>query len=98
MRRLEHPVGSSLASVAFASALHAKISDKASLKANELLARMTVLETIGQMNQLLLFPGPPPDKEKGSYEDRVGRGELGSFLIAIDPKPINELQKIAMTE
>jgi beta-glucosidase len=59
---------------------------------------MTVQEKIGQLNQLFLFPGAPPDKNKGSYEDRVRRGEIGSFLFVTDSKRINELQKIAMTE
>ena len=81
-----------------ASKLNAQTQDDVLLKANELLARMTIQEKIGQMNQLFLFPGAPPDKEKGSYEDRVRRGEVGSFLFVTDPKRINELQKIAMTE
>src|SRR5579859_4824141 len=98
MKRLGHILGISLAFVGLASVLHAQISDNASFKANELLARMTILEKIGQMNQLFLFPGAPPDKEKGSYEDRVRRGEVGSFLFVTDPKQINELQKVAMTE
>src|ERR1700722_8905849 len=89
---------SSLAFFASALTVHCQVAENQILKANELLARMTIQEKIGQMNQPFLFPGAPPDKDRGSYEDRVRRSEVGSFLFVTDPKRINELQKIAMTE
>jgi beta-glucosidase len=69
-------------------------------RADALLKQMTTEEKIGQMNQpfylKLPIPGVKPDPV--SYEDHVRRGEVGSFLFVTDPKEINRLQKIAMTE
>ena len=98
MRLLRPLFSGGVAYIVSASILHAQLANDELAKANGLLARMTVQEKIGQMNQLFLFPGAPPNKEKGSYEDRVRRGEIGSFLFVTDPKRINEIQKIAMTE
>jgi beta-glucosidase len=70
------------------SMLHAQASDSEVLKANELLGRMTAQEKIGQLNQLFVFAGAPPDRDRGGYEDRVRRGEIGSFLFVTDAKRI----------
>ena len=69
-------------------------------RANALLKQMTTEEKIGQLNQpfylKLRLPGVKTDPVPP--EDRVRRGEVGSFLFLTDPKEINRLQKIAMTE
>ncbi len=69
-------------------------------RANALLARMTQAEKIGQLNQPFYFKIPIPGMKSDpvSYEDHVRRGEIGSFLFLTDPKEINRLQKIALTE
>ncbi len=69
-------------------------------RANALLKQMTTEEKIGQLNQpfYLKLPIPGVKTDPVSYEDRVRRGEVGSFLFLTDPKEINRLQKIAMTE
>ncbi len=69
-------------------------------RANALLKRMTTEEKIGQLNQpfYLKLPIPGMKIDPVPYEDRVRRGEVGSFLFLTDPKEINRLQKIAMTE
>src|ERR1700712_4912205 len=69
-------------------------------RANALLKQMTVEEKIGQLNQpfYLKVPIPGVKSDPVSYEDRVRRGEVGSFLFLTDFKEINRLQKIAMTE
>jgi beta-glucosidase len=61
---------------------------------------MTQEEKIGQLNQPFYFKLPIPGVKSDpvSYEDHVRRGEVGSFLFVTDPKEINRLQKIAMTE
>ncbi len=63
-------------------------------RAAALLARMTLDEKIGQMNQLFLFPFQPVE----SFNDRIKKGEIGSLLFVTDPALINRLQKVAVTE
>ncbi|NDW08553.1 beta-glucosidase BglX [Dysgonomonas sp. 520] len=61
-------------------------------KVEKLLSRMTLEEKIGQMNQL---------NSEGAFDDlheRIKRGEVGSVLNEVDPKTLNELQKIAVEE
>jgi beta-glucosidase len=69
-------------------------------RANELLKKMTTAEKIGQLNQPFYFrvPVPGATSDAVTYDDRVKRGEVGSFLFVTDPKEINRLQKIAMTD
>ncbi len=69
-------------------------------RADALLKQMTTEEKIGQLNQpfYLKLPIPGVKTDPVSYEDHVRRGEVGSFLFVTDPKEINRLQKIAMTE
>ncbi len=69
-------------------------------RANALLKQMTTEEKIGQLNQpfYITLPIPGMKKDPVPYEERVRRGEVGSFLFLTDTKEINRLQKIAMTE
>ena len=69
-------------------------------RANALLKQMTTEEKIGQLNQpfYLKLPIPGVKSDPVSYEDHVRHGGVGSFLFVTDPKEINRLQKIAMTE
>ena len=69
-------------------------------RADALLKRMTTEEKIGQLNQpfYIKLPIPGVKSDPVSYEDRVRHGEVGSFLFLTDPKEINRLQTIAMTE
>lgn len=64
-------------------------SDEAERKADELLARMTLREKIGQMNQV-----------SGGYGlmDMAAAGEVGSILNCVDPVEINAVQKAAVEE
>ncbi len=64
-------------------------------RANALLAKMTLEEKIGQMNQLFFFNGllKPEMMDEG-----LRKGEIGSMLFVTDPKLINRFQKIAVTE
>ncbi|HSD29546.1 MAG TPA: glycoside hydrolase family 3 N-terminal domain-containing protein, partial [Vicinamibacteria bacterium] len=58
-----------------------------------LLARMTLEEKIGQLNQVAggLFPGAKP-------EEALRRGGAGSILWLNDTKKFNELQRVAVEE
>ena len=78
----------------------APISRNDTDRANALLKEMTTEEKIGQLNQpfYLKLPIAGMKIDPVAYEDRVRRGEVGSFLFLTDPKEINRLQKIAMTE
>ena len=62
----------------------------------------TTLETVPteRIVQELALPGLASSETEERFwrEERVRRGEVGSFLFLTDPKKINRLQKIAMTE
>ncbi|MBA2340495.1 MAG: beta-glucosidase BglX [Pyrinomonadaceae bacterium] len=60
-----------------------------------LLARMTVEEKLGQLQQL---DGDVDGSFRAEHPDLVRRGLLGSFLNVRGAKRVNELQRIAMTE
>jgi beta-glucosidase len=62
-------------------------------RVDSLLARMTLEEKIGQLNQIAggLFPDAKP-------EESLRRGAAGSILWLNDTKRFNELQKVAVEE
>jgi beta-glucosidase len=86
--------------LAGAAAAQGPFSQSDNDNANALMKQMTVAEKIGQLNQPFYFKLPIPGAKSDpvSYEEHVRRGEIGSFLFLTDPKEINRLQKIAMTE
>ncbi len=59
-------------------------------KVDALLKQLTVEEKIGQLNQSFHFAKSP------QTDDRVIRGEIGSFNHEIDPVEINRLQHLAV--
>ena len=63
-------------------------------KATALLSKMTVHEKVGQMTQIFYqyFPDSIP------REERIRRGEVGSYLFLTDPAIINHLQHVAVEE
>jgi len=58
---------------------------------DDLLAKMTLEEKVGQMSQVALNT---PDK--ALRDERILKGEVGSFLFITDPKEINRLQHLAV--
>ena len=74
---------------------------------DELIAKMSLREKIGQLNQPI---GPMSEQELIDMKESVRRGEVGSILLAecatagndpqghVDTDLYNELQKIAVTE
>lgn len=64
-------------------------------KANALLAKMTLEEKIGQMNQLFFFS---TFQKPESMDEGIRKGDIGSMLFVTDPALINRFQKIAVTE
>ena len=59
-------------------------------KVDELLRQMTLDEKIGQMSQLFW--------DKTLTDDRIKRGELGSYLFLTDPHEINRVQHVAVEQ
>ena len=72
---------------------HQPSSDPALTFVNNLLARMTLEEKIGQMSQLSF-----KDSAKTGLDGDVRKGAIGSFLFITDPVQINRLQHIAVDE
>jgi beta-glucosidase len=66
-------------------------SDEAAHFVDDLLAKMTLEEKVGQMSQIALNT---PDK--ALRDERILKGEVGSFLFITDPKEINRLQHLAV--
>ena len=58
---------------------------------NDLLQKMTFDEKLGQMSQI-----PLNQPESVSPDERILKGQVGSFLFITDPKEINRLQHIAV--
>jgi len=58
---------------------------------DELLQKMTLEEKIGQMSQIALN-----QKESVSPDERILKGQVGSFLFITDAKEINRLQHLAV--
>ena len=58
---------------------------------DDLLAKMTLEEKVGQMSQIALNT-----PNKALRDERILKGEVGSFLFITDPKEINRLQHLAV--
>lgn len=69
-----------------------RTNDPFETQINDLLSKMTLEEKIGQMNQLTGV-GLSDDMQKA-----VREGSVGSILNELEPKTINELQRIAVEE
>ena len=59
---------------------------------DKLLARMTLSEKIGQMNQVSV------GGEVSNYAEALRNGQIGSILNEVDPVKINEYQRICVEE
>jgi beta-glucosidase len=66
---------------------------KASRFVSDLLSKMTLEEKLGQMSQISY-----KDAHSVSHEERILKGQTGSFLFLTDPVEINRLQHIAMEQ
>jgi len=66
---------------------------KASRFVSDLLGKMTLEEKIGQMSQISY-----KDPHAVSHEERILKGQTGSFLFLTDPVEINRLQHIAVEQ
>ena len=61
-------------------------------RVDQLLAKMTLSEKIGQMNQISAGGDP------ANYAEAVRGGQIGSILNEVDPVRLNEFQRIAVEE
>jgi beta-glucosidase len=66
---------------------------KASRFVSDLLGKMTLEEKLGQMTQISY-----KDAHSVSHEERILKGQTGSFLFLTDPVEINRLQHIAVEQ
>lgn len=73
----------------FAVSCAAPAGDEIDRKVEELLAKMTLEEKIGQMNQV-----------SGGYQfsGEIAKGNVGSILNIVDPIEINAVQRVAVEE
>lgn len=62
-------------------------------RVDDLLRQMTLQEKVGQLNQIFYLP-----MLTTNADERVRKGEIGSFLFVTDPAVINRLQRIAVEE
>lgn len=63
-------------------------------RADALLHRMTLEEKIGQLTQIFFQYFP----DETTPEDRIRKGQVGSYLFLTDPVVINHLQHVAVEE
>ena len=61
-------------------------------RVDQLLSRMTLVEKIGQMNQV------SAGGEVANYADALRKGQIGSILNEVDPVKVNEFQRICVEE
>jgi beta-glucosidase len=61
--------------------------------ANELLGKMTLEEKVGQMEQ-----SGYREPDSVTHDERIRKGQVGSFLFVTNPVEINRLQHIAVDE
>jgi len=76
-------------------------SDNTEKRIDNLIAKMTLDEKIGQLNQLSYGKGWGPEVEvqiPDEYKALVREGKIGSFLNAIGAEYTYELQKVAVNE
>lgn len=82
--------------------VYTKEGDSIDLKVNALLARMTLEEKIGQMNQYNGFwdvTGPVPSEGDAAHKyEHLKKGLVGSMLNVKGVKEVREVQKIAVEE
>jgi beta-glucosidase len=57
-------------------------------RTDALLHQMTLNEKLGQLSQIFWYKGAP--------DDRIEKGELGSYLFLTDPHEINRVQHVAV--
>jgi beta-glucosidase len=65
-------------------------------RVQSLLQTMTLEEKIGQLVQYSAGQPTGPGTGRGDYKEMISRGEVGSFLNVVEPREINEYQRIAM--
>src|SRR5215470_16289093 len=67
-----------------------------SAKVESILRTMTLDEKVGQLVQYSAGQPTGPGTGRSDYKEMVAKGQIGSFLNVVDPKEINEYQRIAM--
>src|SRR5215467_9721401 len=83
--------------VARQSAKHGSVNDHSlDVRIESILGKMTLDEKVGQLVQYSAGQPTGPGTGRSDYKEMVAKGQIGSFLNVVDPKEINEYQRIAM--
>ncbi len=61
-----------------------------------LLARMTLEEKAGQLNQFSAGAATGPGTGRSDYSDMIARGQIGSLFNLVGAKQVNAMQRIAV--
>jgi beta-glucosidase len=89
------PLGAGLAAVLCGIAISATAGERdVERRVEELLARMTLAEKVGQMVQINAYRGEVPE----ALKLRLRQGRVGSMLNEIAPAASTEIQRIAVEE
>jgi beta-glucosidase len=67
-------------------------------KAESILRSMTLEEKVGQLVQYSAGQATGPGTGRTDYKDMIARGQIGSLFNVIDPKEVNEYQRIAVAK
>ena len=78
------------ATAALSQAAPTAVDPKVEVRAESLLHQMTLDEKLGQLSQIFWYKGVP--------DDRIRKGELGSYLFLTDPQEIDRVQHIAVEQ
>jgi beta-glucosidase len=65
-------------------------------RVDAILKRMTLEEKVGQLVQYSAGQPTGPGTGRTDYDDMIARGQVGSLFNVVDPKQINNYQRIAM--
>lgn len=83
-------VAAAVCSAAAAQSATPAVDAKVEARAEALLRQMTLDEKLGQLSQLFWYKGAP--------DERIRKGELGSYLFLTDAHEINRVQHVAVDE
>ena len=80
-----------ISSAMFAQSIHAtSTGQNVDARTDALLRQMTLNEKLGQLSQIFWYKGAP--------DDRIKKGELGSYLFLTDAHEINRVQHVAVEQ
>src|SRR5256714_5923398 len=100
IKRVGFAVGIAFATSSTSVAQSQRLTNRAAEQrfVDSVLARMTLAEKLGQLNQLSGAGDPTGPGGRGARKEQVRRGDIGSFLNIIGADTTRALQRIAVEE